>query len=31
MGRKGFPGKVGPEGVKVDKDNTHIFSPFLEI
>lgn len=22
MGRKGFPGKVGPEGVKVQKKNT---------
>lgn len=27
MGRKGFPGKVGPEGVKVDMNRTCIFSP----
>lgn len=31
MGRKGFPGKVGPEGVKVDTNSTCIFSPSLEI
>lgn len=24
MGRKGFPGKVGPEGVTVNKNNTYI-------
>lgn len=24
MGRKGFPGKVGPEGVTVSKDSIHI-------
>lgn len=23
MGRKGFPGKVGPEGVTVNKNNTY--------
>lgn len=31
MGRKGFPGKVGPEGVKVNKVNTQTFSLFLKI
>lgn len=30
MGRKGFPGKIGPEGVKVEKDSLTQHSHLLK-